>query len=929
MDNELLKKAAYAASNTPDPMSAEKNLIRFFEGCPEAVDFPPYINETALLFASSQFLSNYCIGNPQELLSALKEMDVDITGEALNEKAENELLFPESRDISVMMKAIRLYKKRSLLRITLRDVTGRTDIVSSMYELTRLAEVVISTALDWAMKLNIEKFGEPSDKGLSLISFGKLGGEELNYSSDVDLMAVYKTEEGYTSGVTGPAGVTRNRLSNHEFFCKVVELFSKLLSSNTEDGIAYRVDLRLRPQGQKGELALPLSSYKTYYESWGRTWERMALIRVRLVAGDISLGQAFLQSITPFVWKETIDFTEIEEIRGLKKKIDSTFTEDDIKRGYGGIREAEFFIQTFLLIYGGQESSLRTHNFLNAIEALQKMGKLPAQDLMTIRDNYLYLRRIEHYLQMKDDLQTHKLPSSETEVSALAKKMGFASGADFISNLRLRRIQVKSMYNSLLGTEEDVQAETLTVLERGLSDKELGGYLAFRNIRDIDSGIKHMKRIREQITSFKTQGERAALKKVVPEFLEKAFGSESPDRALSGLDSILPILGQKESCLIGIAEQKRLIDIIVKLFSLSPYLTGIFLSGEGYLGRLIEGLPAKKSLNDLMEELRGNILGKADFLNLLEEYKRAEELRLWILFLMGNINVEDLFRYLSHLAEAVIRIIMERLEVKKGLSVIGFGKLGGRELNFGSDLDIIFVTETLDRETEAQAVLKSLITYTDRGMLYDVDVRLRPDGTKGSLVKDIEGYRNYYMGKARAWELQALLRARPVAGDMKLGREFLKMASGILMERGPSISKEDVVEMREKIMLELSRESEGIDIKLGPGGIEEIEFHIQYLQLHHAKMYPDLLLQNTPSAIKRLGRRNILTSEGKDVLLNAYAYFRKLETFLRVNDINTVAEGSDEITKIAGLFMEHGSTEEFLSYLRATRDSVLAVVRMG
>lgn len=928
MDNELLKKISDAASNTPDPLSAEKNLIRFFESNPEAGDFLPYINETALLFASSQFLSNYCIGNPHELITALKEMDIDITGEMLNEKAEKELPLPESRDINFMMKAIRLFKKHSLLRITLRDVTGRTNIISSMYELTRLAEVIIERALNWAIKLNTEKFGEPPDEGLSIISLGKLGGEELNYSSDVDLMALYRTEEGQTSGVTGPAGVTRNRLSNHEFYCKVVELFSKLLSSHTEDGTAYRVDLRLRPQGQKGELALPLSSYKTYYESWGRTWERMALIRARPVAGDPSLGEAFLQSITPFVWKETIDFTEIEEIRGLKKKIDSTFTEDDIKRGYGGIREAEFFIQTFLLIYGGQERSLRSNNFLSAVDALQKMEKLPAHDLMTIRDNYLYLRRLEHYLQMNDDLQTHKLPSYEAEERALAGKMGFASREEFISNLRLRRIQVKNMYNSLLGTEEDVHAETLTVLERELSDEELAGYLAFRNIRDIDSGIKHMKRIREQITSFKTQGERAALKKVVPVFLEKTFGSESPDRALSGLDSILPILGQREACLTGIAEQKRLIEIIVRLFSLSPYLSAIFLSSEGYLGRLIEGLPAKKSLNDLLEELRDNILGKADFLNLLEEYKRAEELRLWILFLMGNVNVEDLFRHLSHLAEAVIRIIMEKLWGKKGISVIGFGKLGGRELNFGSDLDIIFVTESLDREAEAQSVLKSLTTYTDRGMLYNVDVRLRPDGTKGSLVKDIEGYRNYYLKKARAWELQALLRARPVAGDMKLGKEFLKMASSVLIQRGPKSSKKDIIEMREKIMRELSREAEGVDIKLGPGGIEEIEFYIQYLQLHNAKKYPDILLQNTASAIKRLGKRKILTTETKNVLLNAYAYFRKLETFMRVNDINTIAEGSD-VTEIAGLFMEHGSTEEFLSYLRATRESVLAVIKSG
>jgi glutamate-ammonia-ligase adenylyltransferase len=229
-------------------------------------------------------------------------------------------------------------------------------------------------------------------------------------------MAVYDNNDGQTSGILNPSGVLYNKVSNHEFYCKVIELFNKLLSSHTEDGIAYRVDFRLRPQGQRGDIALPLKAYQTYYQSWGRTWERMMLIRARPVAGDLKLGKSFIETIRPFVWRQTLEIAEIEEIRGLKKKIDSTFDRDDIKRGYGGIREAEFFIQTFQLLFGGENKSLRSYRILNAIQALKWMNKVPEEDLTTLWDNYIYLRRVEHYLQMKEDLQTHTLPSTDSDL---------------------------------------------------------------------------------------------------------------------------------------------------------------------------------------------------------------------------------------------------------------------------------------------------------------------------------------------------------------------------------------------------------------------------------------------------------------------------------------------------------------------------------
>ncbi|VAX27433.1 Glutamate-ammonia-ligase adenylyltransferase [hydrothermal vent metagenome] len=864
------------------------------------------------------------MANPEELLAALKEIKRPVSKDLLLERISSEITPDEQRDIESMMKALRGFKKRYLLRITLRDITGETGILSSMDELTLLAEALISLSLQWSLRINHQRFGEPANAVITVIGLGKLGGAELNYSSDVDLIAVYSQGDDQTSGILNPSGVRVNRISNHEFYCRVVELLNRMLSLPTEDGIAYRVDLRLRPQGQKGELTLPLDSCRTYYESWGRTWERMVLIRARPVAGDPGLGQKFMEAISPFVWRKSLDFSEIEEIRGLKKRIDSTFSRDDIKRGYGGIREIEFFVQTFQLIYGGDNRGLRTHRLFNAIQVLRWLKLVPQEDLTVLWDNYLYLRRLEHYLQMKEDLQTHTLPASGSETEVLARKMGFYSAAEFLADLRLRRMKVKNMYNSLLGTEEDLHAETLALLEGDLADDELMGYLSFRGVNAPQAGIIHLRNVREQMRTFKTQKERAVLRRVVPQFLEKAFNAESPDRVLKGLESFMAVLGEKEAYLTGVAEHKGLIDAMVKLFSLSSYLSRVFLSSNRYLDTLVEGLIIRKTKKLVEEELRRNVRFGEGFMEAIGEYRRAEEIRLGLFFLMDVLTIHDLLRYLSHLADAIIGIILERINSNQGLSIIGLGKLGGRELTFGSDLDIIFLSDIPDGVRTAESVIKTLTTYTDKGMLYNVDVRLRPDGSKGALVKDLAGYRNYYLRSAHPWELQALLRARPVAGDMRAGKAFLEMGREVLMQRGKEVRREDIHAMRERIVRELSQESAGMDIKLGPGGIEEIEFHVQFLQLQHVREKPEILVQNTPVAINRLAKKGILDVKERETLFNAYEYYRRLETFLRLNEENVIVRDSG-IAELAGIFMGHGSREEFLSRLGELRSSVLKV----
>jgi glutamate-ammonia-ligase adenylyltransferase len=310
LEKKLLDHISDVALLTPDPERSARNMTRFCERNPQYIPPPADLPCMAKLFAISQFLANYCTAVPVEFSSALGELNQSIDLSSLGKKAIHELPDPEKKeggslDAKDLMQALRIFKKKYLLRITLRDITGKTDIQSSMAELSCLAEAIIGIALTWSLELNQQKFGKPAKSSIALISLGKLGGEELNYSSDVDLIGVYDNDDGQTSGILNPSGFTYSRISNHEFYCKVVELFNRILSAHTEDGIVYRVDLRLRPQGQKGDIILPLKAYRTYYESWGRTWERMVLIRARPVAGNKKLGKAFMQSIDPFVWKKT------------------------------------------------------------------------------------------------------------------------------------------------------------------------------------------------------------------------------------------------------------------------------------------------------------------------------------------------------------------------------------------------------------------------------------------------------------------------------------------------------------------------------------------------------------------------------------------------------------------------------------------------
>ena len=911
------------SSKTPDPERSSKNLERLLLNAPGVfTTHGDFIEIAARLFSYSQFLADYCINHPTILEHALDTLHEQIT----REKIIAEITGVHPQDKAAGMRLLRDIKKRYMLRITLRDIAGVIGLDECMAELSALAEAVIGVALDLSQQFTQARFGMLKDNPFCVIALGKLGAGELNYSSDIDIMTVYESEDGESDGIEKTPGTRVNKVSPHEYYCRLTETLSGLIQTTTEDSIAYRVDLRLRPDGRKGELSLSLDSYSSYYEAWGKTWERMALIRARPVAGDMSLGQKFLDAIDPFVWKKSTDYYDIEEIRELKRKIDSIFDANDIKRGYGGIREIEFFIQTFQLLYGGERSALRTPRLAFVLDELLKEGFLSTDDVTTLSESYRFLRRVEHVLQMKDDLQTHSLPADPHELEVFSRKMQPFGEKEFTSELRLRRHMVRDMYNSLLGGE-DTEPEIMVFLEDELTDDEIRDFLAFKGFENPGTALKNLKAISEQISLGKTIRERTMLRKTIPLFLDRILKYKSRDRLLSMFVTFIEKIGGHESYLELLSSRDDTVELITSTFVNSTYLTRSMLSLENLEGLFeypdirIDYSTVKERLSDIFEH-------NHDPINAIREFRASEEMRAGLLFLKGFYSVDELTNTLSMLAEIIVRATLRYLSAtgansaNRRFAVVSFGRFGSRELNVGSDLDLVFISDNPNAHRLASELIKFLSDYTERGIAYQVDMRLRPDGSKGILVNDIAGYRNYYLKNAHPWEIQALLKARPIAGDKELLRAFHQLKKEIIAKRGVEISGTEIKEMRKRIIKEVSKESAGYDIKLGPGGIEELQFLIQYLQLKNAATLPGLITHNTTIAIKRLTAHGIVDRETEQRLLNAYRFLRTVETLLRLNQESVLKPDSGLAEVIAGFF-EFSDTDALLNELESTRRKVL------
>lgn len=917
-----------AALSTPDPERSLRNMHSFCSANPDHVDFlKENIRSVSLLFSVSQFLANFASSNPGELVEAVHWIDEPLDRNSIKSalrKYIGEIRRPSG---DAMIRRMRLFKKKALLSITLRDITDKTDIVAGMSELSSLAEAIVNESLVFLRSGLNEVYGSPAEDSFSVIAVGKLGSEELNFSSDIDLLYIYGKEAGESSGITTAGGITKNRISSHEYYSKLGESLNKFLSASTEDGFVYRVDLRLRPEGQKGSIALSLPAYETYYESWGRGWERAVLLRARFLAGDDALGGAFLEMIKPFIYRKYLDFNAVDEIRKMKTKIDERFKKDDIKRGYGGIREIEFFTHALQLLYGGKDPLLRDRGTLRGLHLLLRRNLIGYDDYSALSGNYLFLRKLEHRLQQLNDLQTHSLPGTENELTALAGKMGFGLKADFLRELEFRRRTVRKIYDSLfLESRMDVREEGKNVallLSEDMPDSELAEIVGHFQVRDMAKAVNDIRLIRDGMLSFQTLRSRRLLAEVLPRFLSEALRSGDPNSALGNLQPFAALLSSEESYLDLFAHSDVLIPALTRVFALSGYLSRRIIKRRQYLEVLTNEMFAGRTLLALKNDLRDVMASGQTPSDAVRILIQMEEIRLGIMFLDGKIDVIALVKGLTKTAEAVVSVCVDEL-AGNGFAVIGMGKLGGREITFESDLDLIFALEGDIREDcvkAAERLIRLLTSYTKEGIAYKVDVRLRPDGTRGPLVSAISGLKNYYDGPALFWEIQALLKARPVAGDSRTASLFMEMRERTLKERGREVSGADIGAMRKRIQRELSKEKEGYDLKLGPGGIEELEFIVQYLQLVNGCERKVLFVQGTLDAVKRLTAYNILAPEEAELMAKTYILFRTIESLGRLRGEPVLRKTEDSIRRAAD-FTGFETGEEFVEHIEETRKTI-------
>ena len=940
---DILPGVLAALCSAGDPDMALNSFERFIGELEPASSFasavrerPRILDDLIVLFGASRFLAAYCAATAGETLGLLRHSAY------LSHPADRVILagrlaasLRDVRSDQDLFRVLRRFRKQEMLRIGMRDLLGRADLTETVGELSNLAEACLQAVYELAdadlrgrhgRPVVLNEDGSSAPAGFAVIGMGKLGGGELNFSSDIDLMYVY-TADGETEGVTGPDGSPTNRISNHQYFIKLAEKLTAAIGQNTDDGFVFRVDLRLRPEGQRGPLAQSLGGYEIYYESWGQVWERSALIKARPVAGDEAVGREFIERITPFVYRKYLDFGAIVEIREMKQKINRDVeqkgrTHRDVKLGYGGIREIEFLIQALQLIYGGRDRALRERNSLIALYTLAQKGLLSYQESADLSKAYAFLRTVEHRIQILSDLQTQTMPAGEAELRALARRTGYRErGREteaLLGDYGAHTHRVRSIYDALLNPpaetreEERPQPEFAALLDPELGDQEAVGLLERYGFRDPFRAYRNIVLLREgQAFVHQTPRSRRVFNEMFPLLFQEIASSPDPDMALNYFESYLASQGSWDAFQAFMRHDVRAVKVLVSVFANSEYFSRMLVRSPALLDDLMDaeretGLGSRRLLEGGLASVMEKAKHITDKLDALRRFKNREELRIGMADLMGALPLAAVCRSLSRLADACLGASLD-LAVREtagrggggtvsGLAVIGAGKLGGRELIYGSDLDILFVCDEANASPPpgmtafeylskvAERTISYLTTMTREGYAYRVDTRLRPTGSKGPLVQSIEAFRSYFTAHAETWERQSLVNTRFVAGDRSVERGLSELLQGLIYrDEGAAGLASDVRAMRVRMQDERGAEDRTrYNIKQGAGGLVDIEFLAQYLQLLHGSRIPAVRVPGTVNALRSLRKERILSPEDMQALTRDYLFLRRLESRLRI-----------------------------------------------
>jgi len=858
------------------------------------------------------------------------------------------------------MNALRRFKYRHLLRIGARDLLGDADLARTTEELSHLADACMAQALAEAAATVRDAYGAPlgaagSETGLAVVAMGKLGGDELNYSSDIDLMFVYG-EDGETAG--GPAG----RPANGEYFTRVCRELVSLLEEITDEGYAFRVDLRLRPEGRMGPIVLSLDGYRTYYRERSELWERQALIKSRIAAGDANVGARFRDLARETVYRPGVDPRVVPAIRGMKAQIDSAVRAKggeatNVKLGRGGIREIEFVVQALQLLYGGDDAWLREANTLKAVFRLTERGYLAPDLGRLLSQAYVHLRTVEHRLQILHELQTHTLPKDARELGLLARRVGVSgsptrAARTFQARHREVTTAVHRAFREFFADRElspraKVRLASLTALRAtGFKDPER----ARHNLQLILEG--------RPLVPYAAHLS-AILARLYPMLLDALWKSPDPDEALNQFERLLAAAGPRAGLVELLAKDADLLLGLVKVCAGGDLLTELLIAQPELLASLAnpERLLAKKSKAGMRQALAAVFAPGTTALerrDRLRRIKQAEELAVVWRYVLGVTTIDAYSREMTALAEATLAAgwllaqesLVERYGVPRDTSgrfipavVVGLGKLGGRELVTGSDLDVFLIFgddgatdggERIDAHWFYSLAVERLASIlgdiTSAGVAFPVDLRLRP-GSKGSgFASSVAALERYYLEHGDLWERQTLTRARLILGDRALARRVRAALSKLVYgEALPRTALKEIADVRARMERELGRETRGrLHVKYGRGGLVDVEFLAQALQLVHGHDKPDVRRFTTTAALNGLARAGALPHAAATELVERYRLLRRISAALRLlgaRPSDTLELAGPMPARVATA-LGYESRQVFLDTYRATTTAV-------
>lgn len=910
--------------------------------------------DAARVLACSEYVAQSCTRHP-ELLRSLLE-----SGDLVHARSEGGSASYSSRvaaaiencgDDAELMTALRALKRREMVRIAWRDIGGLARFEQTLEETSAFADAVLRASVrrlhEWLSgDAGEPRAGDGSPQYLVVLALGKLGAGELNFSSDIDLIFCFP-RAGATAG-------GRRHLSNDEYFRRLGQRLIKVLNQRTDDGFVFRVDMRLRPFGASGPMALNFDAFEDYYQSHGRDWERYALIRARAITGQDGddSGEAILERLRPFVYRRYLDFGVLESIRDMKvlitDEIERKGLHDNVKLGPGGIREIEFTGQAFQMVRGGRQPELRDRRILNVLRILGERGHLPDYSVKNLSDAYRFLRTSEHRLQQVADRQEHTLPADDAARAILAAGMGFSDWVAYARVLDRHRERVSAQFSQVFGN--DVEAndsdsdEALKSLWSG--DFESGEAAAVLEAEGYPDGVaawEHIRRIRDtHALRLMDSSARARLARLIPDLLRAIASQHNPIATLQRVFHIVEAVARRSAYLALLAERPLALSQLVRLCAASPWIARELGRHPMLLDELLDprSLYAPLDAAALQADIDRRLaaVGEQDLeqeMEVLRQFKHANVLHVAAADVSQVMPLMIVSDHLTAIAEVSLRKVLAlawrdmaarygepRMQVEgvghpAPFAIAAYGKLGGLELGYGSDLDIVFLhgSHGAGQQTDGeksvdnavffarlgQRIVHYLTTATAEGTLYELDFRLRPAGAKGLLVNGVEALRDYLFGEAWTWEHQALVRARVVAGDAELEQRFADIRREVLlMERDPETLRREVREMRERMRRELGSgrggsADIGFDLKQDAGGIADIEFMVQYAALRWAsRLGKSLDFTDNIRLLEGIADARLMQVEDVELLTDAYRAYRARVHALALQEETTV-KGDGEV----------------------------------